>query len=471
MHRLDDEFAEVFGDRRLTKRCRLLADRLWAQVQASVTQACQGWAEVVGAFRFLNHPRVTLTTILDEHRQTNLTRARQMPEVLTIQDTTEVAYPHRKLAGIGPLSSATLTGLLWHMTLLVTPDRVPLGVWAVETLVRQQLGRKQAGTRKREPIEEKESGRWLRGYQAACALAAQAPQTRVVSLADREADIYEIYAEAAQAAGTAEWVADWLIRATRERRVVVSQGGRPRALRLAVALAPVLATGTLAVAAAPGRPAREATLTLKAVPVTLRPPSRSDRRLAPVAVTVVVAQEQGTPPDGAPPVQWVLLTSLPVTGAADACAVVARYAARWEIEVFFRTWKTGCRVEALQVMTRDRLEPCLGLYAVLTWRLLYLSRLARVCPDLPAAHVLSPEELQALAVLGMHPRYGPPQLATLGQALRALAQLGGFLDRTSDGEPGVETLWRGLAKIMPLVTAWANARHFAESRDAEERCV
>jgi hypothetical protein len=414
---------------------------------------------------------VTLTTILDGHRQASLARAQQVPEVLAIQDTTEVAYPQRQIAGLGPLTTATLTGLLWHMTLLVTPDRVPLGIWTVETLVRTALGRKAAGTRKLEPIEAKESGRWLRGYQAACTLQQQAPQTQVISVADREADIYEIFTEAAQAVAAAGSAAGWLIRATRERTLVVASGGGTRSLRLAVALAPVLATGTLAVPLTPGRAAREARITLKVVSVTLRPPWRRDRHLPPVTVTVVVAQEVGTPADGGPSLQWVLLTSLPVTGVADACALLARYAARWEIEVFFRTWKTGCRVEALQLMTRDRLEPCLGLYAVLAWRLLYLSRVARTSPDLSAQAVLSPEELQALAILAVHPRYGPPQLETLGQAMRELAGLGGFLNRTHDGPPGVETLWRGLAKIMPLVTAWTNARHFVEAQNEGERCV
>lgn len=467
MQTLDDEFADVFGDQRLTQRCHLLAHRLWAQLQASVTQACQGWAEVMAAFRFFENHRVTLATILEGHRRASLARVQQIPEVLAIQDTTDVAYPQRKITGLGPLTTPTFTGLLWHMTFLVTPDRVPLGVWTAETLVRQALGRKKSGVRKQEPIEKKESGRWLRGYHAACSLQHQAPQTRVISIADREGDIYEIFATAHSASQGAQNAADWLIRTTGDRVVLPSEGGRPQSLRLVLALAPVLATGALAVAAAPGRRARLAQVQLKTVTVTLRPPYRKDRKLPPVTLTVVVLREQGAPPEETP-LQWMLLTSLPMNGVTDACALIARYAARWDIEVFFRTWKTGCRIEALQLMTRERLEPCLGLYAVLTWRVLYLSRLARACPDLPASLVLSPEELQAIAVLALHPRYGPPPLQFIGQAIRALARLGGFLERTSDGEPGVETLWRGIGKIAPLITAWANAHIFAGGDNGDE---
>jgi hypothetical protein len=162
-------------------------------------------------------------------------------------------------------------------------------------------------------------------------------------------------------------------------------------------------------------------------------------------VTVVWLQESA-PPAGSPPLDWLLLTDQPVTTAAEAGQVVDWYRGRWLIEVYIRTLKTGCRVEDLLLRTMDRLAPCLAAYAVMAWRVLYLSRLARTLPDLPAAQVLEPDEGR-MAWVQVHPGQPPPATLTLRTAVRLIAQVGGFLARRGDGEPGVETLWRGLTRV------------------------
>jgi hypothetical protein len=458
-HNIEDEFTNGFGDKRLLSRCQNLTLRLWDQLNESVTHACQGWAEVVAAFRFFNNEKVNLMTILLGHKQATLSRVKQETEVLAIQDTSEVSYGQRKISGIGPTSTTRSLGFYWHMTLLVSRDRLQLGIWCVETIVRTALKRKNDDSHKKVPIEEKESGRWLRGYKEACELQKLAPETTIISIGDRESDIYEIYTEASEAAKKETNPAHWLIRSAQNRRVLLDNcDANHRSLQLAVMLAPVAAEGTINVQATPKRPARTAHVKIKIVPVTICPPVRKEKKMPFVSATAIVVSEYDTS-DGVTPLQWTLLTSLSVNSVTDACDVVDRYAARWEIEVWFRTWKTGCKIESLQLKTCDRLEPCLGLYAILTWRLLYLSRLSRVCLDAPASLVFSDDELKAISLLALNPRKGPPLIKTIAQAVLAIAIIGGFLNRKSDGNPGVETFWKGFAKINIAVAVLENTRY------------
>lgn len=467
-HNIEDEFTNGFGDKRLLSRCQNLTQRLWNQLDESVTHACQGWAEVIAAFRFFNNEKVNLTTILLGHKQATLSRVRQETEVLAIQDTSEVSYAQRKISGIGPTSTNRSLGLYWHMTLLVSRDRLQLGIWGVETIVRKSLKRKKDDSHKKVPIEEKESGRWLRGYKEACELQKLAPETTVISIGDRESDIYEIYTEAYEEAKKETNPAQWLIRSAQNRRVLLDNcDANHRSLHLAVILAPAAAEGTINVQATPKRQARTAHVKIKILQVSICPPVRKEKTMPVVPATIVVVNEYDTP-DGVAPLQWTLLTSLSVNSVVDACDVVERYAARWEIEVWFRTWKTGCKVESLQLKTRDRLEPCLGMYAILTWRLLYLSRLSRVCPDAPASLVFSDDEIKAITLLAPNPRKGPPLIKTIAQAVLTIAMIGGFLNRKSDGNPGVETFWKGFTKINTVVAVWENIRYYEEHNNEHE---
>ena len=213
-------------------------------------------------------------------------------------------------------------------------------------------------------------------------------------------------------------------------------------------LAPVLGYATLTVPAGPGRTARTANLLVKAQEVTFRPPYRPGKTLPRVTVHAVLVREVD-PPSGEAPIEWMLLTSLPIATRADVLHVIQYYACRWEIEVFFRLWKSGCHVEEVQLHTRDRLAPCLALCAVLAWRLHYLGRLEQAHPEALCTQVLTDEEWTVIALLatGECPAT-PPSLATV---LRWLAKIGGFAGRRADGSPGPLVLMRGWLRIQEAV--------------------
>lgn len=447
---LSSEFAVSVGDSRLADRAQLIGRRCWEHMQTSLRDACQSWAEFIGAARFFANEKVTRDAIWAPHKQATLARVQACDEVYAIQDTTELEYSARKVSGLGVLNTLTRTGLYWHMTLVVTAEGVSLGIWQLLTWIREHLPHGSPWQRKSTPLEEKESARWLEGYQAACALQRESG-TPVISIADREADIYEIVSEALTA--ECEDAAQWVIRSQHNRCVVLQDGRRRLPLRLAVALAPPNGAGQVAVPAAAGRAARTATVQLKIVPVTLQPPYRYvGPRLPPVRVTVVSVREVDAP-SGCEPLDWVLLTSLPVSSLSAAVRVVRIYATRWEIEIFFRTWKSGCTVERLQLSTRERLEKCLVMYAIVTWRVLFLTRLGQFAPALDAALFFSPLELQVIRGYAQRRTRRSVIDQTLGSMVRAIAGIGGFYQRPTHEHPGVETMWKGLMRVYDGVIA------------------
>lgn len=203
---------------------------------------------------------------------------------------------------------------------------------------------------------------------------------------------------------------------------------------------------TVEVSEQAGRPARQACLTVRTRGVTFNRGRRRGGHLPPVRVQAVYAREE-SPPPGEDPLEWMLLTNLAVSNFPTAELILQWYRARWEIELYFRILKQGCQIEKLRLEAPERLERCLALYMLIAWRLHYLTHVARAYPNVPCTTVLERQEWQTSYLLQAHkrPPQKPPPLRT---RIRMLAQLGGFLARTGDGEPGVETVWRGYMEML-----------------------
>src|SRR5262249_36139334 len=178
---------------------------------------------------------------------------------------------------------------------------------------------------------------------------------------------------------------------------------------------------------------------------------RAGGQLPPVEVTVVYAKEPH-PPKGVEPIEWLLLTSLPVEDFPSACTLVQWYRCRWEIEVFFRVLKQGCRIEQLRLQTNSRLVNAIAIYLIVAWRIHSISMLGRAYPEVSCQVVFAPQEWQTIYMMQAHrpPPHAPPPLREI---VRRLAQLGGFLARTGDGEPGVQTLWQGYHRLQDFLYA------------------
>ncbi len=436
--------AADFGDLRLKKRMTNLLDRALAQPTASIPVACRGWHETQAAYRFFDNDKVKAETVLAPHRAATIERMSAHDTVLCVQDTTDLEYTGQsKITGLGPLTYETQRGLYLHPTLAVTPDRLCLGVLDMFTWARSDEDYGKGKECQNKPIEEKESIRWINGYQQVCELAATMPHTQCVYMADRESDIYELFLEGQKQ----KHCADWLIRATHDRCVLDDEH-----ISDALIQAPVLGTIEFNLPASHKRANEHVIQNLKAVRVELRPPQRpTGEILDPVEITVLLAQEI-RPPKGKEPVTWILLTNLLVTTAEQAIEKIEWYLCRWQVEIFFRILKSGCAVEKLQLEHTKRLKPALALYMIVAWRVLYLTMLGRECPELPCDVAFETREWQAvyLVTTKTQPPDNPPSLNTI---VRMIACLGGFLDRKHDGEPGPKSIWIGLQRTRDFV--WA----------------
>lgn len=215
---IESEMATLnLGDQRLEERQRLLLERLVANPQASLPAASRGWAETQAAYRFFDNSKVTSRAVLEPHRQATLERIRQVSVVVLLQDTTELELDRSPDGGFGKLTYANRIGLMDHTRLAVTPERLCLGVTGFDVWARP-IENPHAGTHNRDrTIEDKESRRWLEGYREACDVAREAPQTLVVSIADREGDVFGCFVEApTPQPGQA---AQWIVRAAQNRKL------------------------------------------------------------------------------------------------------------------------------------------------------------------------------------------------------------------------------------------------------------
>jgi hypothetical protein len=129
--------------------------------------------------------------------------------------------------------------------------------------------------------------------------------------------------------------------------------------------------------------------------------------------------------------------------------IIEYYEARWLVEEYHKALKTGCRVTKRILRKASRLEPMVGLMAVVAVRLLQLKSVARSDPDRPARAVVP--RLWLVMLKAARKNLRRVYDLTIREFYREVAKLGGFLGRKSDGEPGWITIWRGWEKLNTLV--------------------
>ena len=329
--------------------------------------------------------------------------------------------------------------------LAVTPDRLCHGVLNWNTVVREpgSLGQEKEEQR---PIEEKESFRWLEGYRVACALLEEQPDTTFVYTADREADIYEIYAERHQRQVNGEASAEILIRSQYDR--LLADG---RKLWEAVGQATVLGEIAFDIPSTHNRIGRSVVQSIQAIRVVLKGPSRQGSRLPDIELTAIRAREK-KPPKGEQPLEWILLTTRPAPTFEQALEILEWYLCRWQIEIYFKVLKSGCQVEEFQLERLTRLEPALAFYMIVAWRVIYLTMLGRACPELSCEVVFGEQEWKAVYIVTKK-QQPPQQPPTLDEVIRMISSFGGFLNLKNDGFPGPKTIWIGMQRTLDFALA------------------
>jgi len=453
----EEEFgAARLGDERLRERLLILARDFYARPQANLPQACQTRARTKAAYYFFEHPDTGMDALLEPHYEATRQRVTAERLVFAVQDTTFLNYSaHAATDDLGPIGTDQSTvGLVLHSTLAFNAAGTPLGLLDVQCWARNPAQFGKRSRRKKLPIEEKESIKWLKSFRQVAEVQRRTPSTRLVSVGDREADIYELF-ELALAEENGPWL---LVRAERDR---LRKHGQEH-------LWPWMAQQALAgvqevqVPRRGKQPARVARLEVRFAQVSLRPPHGKEE-LGELTLGAVLAQEVGAPQGIKEPLRWMLLTTCRVDSFETACEKVVWYTLRWGIEVYHRTLKSGCRIEQRQLGKAERIEACLAIDLVVAWRIFHLAKLGREVPDVPCSVYFEEAEWKALVAYVTKNPVPPVQPPSLREAMRMVATLGGFLGRKSDGEPGTQTLWLGLQYLEPLTAMWKLLAHPAHS--------
>lgn len=438
------------------KRCRALVEQLWKGLGQAIPLACQDWSQTKAAYRFLSNERVSEQEVLSGHFEASSQRFKSTEGIiLVLQDTTTFSFRREHPERIGYIGKSfslknepiMQCGILMHSSLAVTTEGVPLGLTAIKFWTRDKFKGCTALKRKinptRVPIEEKESSRWLENLRQSTALLGD--PGRCVHVGDRESDIYELFCLAQ------ELNTHFLIRTCVNR--LAGDGGHT--VKDEMEHEKIAGLHTIKLCDIKGSYS-EACLEVKFRRLRVLPPLGKQKCYPTQEVTVIHAYEP-TPSSERERIEWKLITSLPVETLEDAIEKLEWYAMRWKIETFHKILKSGCRTENSKLQTAERLTKLIAVYCILSWRIFWITMLARAFPSAPVELALTQQEETLLNQL-VNDSPSAERLPPLQQVLLKLAKLGGYLARSGDPPPGNTVIWRGIRRLTDIQLGYELAR-------------
>jgi hypothetical protein len=426
------------GDRRRNKRVVQLAAQVAAQPDASTPKQTERWSDCKAAYRLFGQQDVTFDALIAPHCAQ--TRAVGAGTWLIINDTTELNYGvNRDIEGLGRVGDGFGRGFFLHTGMLIGAQTEEIVGLAAQELFKRPIRKLTPQSTARRKHRARESEVWGRVIDL---VGPPREGARFIHVCDRGADNFEVYCHLRANR------ADWVIRAAQLHRTVWDATGQRRALQDILEEQPCAGAYDLQVRANKQQPARTARIEVRFTKITMpRPPHISkyirQSGLREIPMDVVEAREINAA-KGVTPLRWVLLTSEKVDSFDDAWRVIEWYEKRPLIEEYHKCLKTGCRVEFRQYEHADRLAAVIGMLSVVAVRLLQLKMVARKAPDTPAEKVVPKEWLTTLPAVTKHRK----PIKTVGEFFRRLAMFGGFLGRKGDGQPGWQTIWGGLEKLL-----------------------
>ncbi|MGH7191910.1 MAG: IS4 family transposase [Candidatus Saccharimonadales bacterium] len=427
------------GDWRRTKRMVKLAAQTATMPDASTPKQTESWGDCKAAYRLFAQPDVTFEAVTAPHCARSRTLAAGV--CLVLNDTTEINFGYdRQLSGVGRVGSAQARGFYLHTAMVVSADNEEIvGVAGQDLYARPLKKVKRVSSHRRKKLV-RETDMWGRVIDR---VGPSPVNARFIHVCDRGADNFDVYCHLRQQS------AGWVIRAAQLTRLVLDDAGREGSLSDIMRTAPLRGTYELQVRANRDQPARTALIEVRWAQLTMpRPRTGASRYVRDSGITEIpmwaVEAREANPPRGVKALRWVLLTSEEVRRFDDAWRRIEWYEKRSLIEEYHKCLKTGCRVEERLYRSGESLAPVIGMLSVLAVRLLQLKMVARRDPQQPAAHVVPREWLTAVPLLLKKRK----PIKTVRDFFRGLAQLGGFLGRKGDGEPGWQTIWGGLEKLL-----------------------
>lgn len=450
---VDLELEEIdLGDQRLNRRATKILDTLGLAPGRTIPQAFQAWNEVKACYNFFNNGQVSDEKLLEPHIAKTVERIKEHSVVLLLSDTSELDYTTKEaMVGRERLSNKK-KGLWIHSTIAVTPERLMLGVVGAHFWSRQtEVAKDEAAyrtARDNAPIEEKESYRWIQSYKRACEIAKETPETQIINITDREGDIIELYQHALKQGCKASFI----IRSQYDRIVRNEDSETETAdkkLRQKLNQSPALGELEFTIAARGPRQARKVKQTLKATTVTLQRKSKNIK----VKVNAVMSIEEN-PPGGESPLVWVFITDLPIKTFEDVTRIISYYLCRWEVELFFKVLKSGCKIEERQLQTTERMKGLIAIFMILSWRVLFTMMLGRICSEMSSSDLFDEAEWKSVYKILNRKKALPRKPPRLGEFIKMVATLGGYVEQKEGEPPGVKVMWKGMARMIDFSIAW-----------------
>lgn len=434
--KLEQEVSHLkLGDRRRSKRFEKIVSRFVNSPSSSISQRGYDWSEIKGSYRFFNNEHVKESALMEGISKATHERCVQNEVVLCIQDTTDVAFDS-SAEGLGYLDHGLGKGLMAHNILAIDSWGCPLGllhqnIWARD---HQQMGK--TGGRRQRPVNDKESYRWLQGVKDSEHLLSDCK--KMISIADREADIYELFA-LLRAPNS-----ELLIRARHDRKTLLGNK-----MWAEVEQQALLAQFDLQVGHPRSEESRVAKMSIRAAMLVLAPPCHKEHLPAIFVYGLLVREESDCA--AGKPLEWMLVTSMRVDNAQMAMQLVKWYSYRWRIERFHYILKSGCRLEVLQLHKVAALRKAIILYSLCAFKLMQLLYESRINADQPATNFLSEQECQVAYTCQYKAKLVQNLPLSLAKAVWLIARMGGYIGRNNDGPPGIKTLWRGLQKLQNIL--------------------
>lgn len=464
---VESEFKIVdLGDKRLNKRLMEISENFANEPESPINQASKNWSETKAAYRFFKNDDIDYKEILKSHIQATKKRCEEYSVILSVQDTTYFNYTsHPKTTGLCALSKSRgkhnpkieTLGLIMHSALAITTDGLPLGLLAQKIYSRpeqsDEIKELKKKTRNTLSIEEKDSFRWLELLQGTCDISIS-EKTKVVTISDRESDIYDFFKLSENLKMPV------LIRANHDRTInknSIHSKNSGEKLWEFMKKKKIRGSLQIQIPAKENILARTADLNVRFKKYKLNPP-KTKKADSPSLDLFAIYLTEVNQPEGIEPIEWMLITNLPVENFDDAVEKIKWYCLRWRIEVFHKILKSGFKVEDCRLSTADRLIRYLAVVSVAAWRIFWITLVARIAPDANCLLFLNDIEWKVLFKKFNQKDELPNIPPTLKKCVNWIAQLGGFLARKCDKEPGVIYLWRGLKKFADILEGVKIAR-------------
>lgn len=474
------EFKEFScNDKRLDSRFIAVATDALENPSVRINQASGDWAATKGAYRLFNNSKVNSVEMFECHQNQTVDRIKKQKEVvIAIQDSTYLDFSNNsKLKGKGPIGTRqqNLTGYVMHSTLAVSSQGLPLGFLTHDLWARDEF--KKNGKAKKKTLKKKESYKWVRALETVHALKLE--DQEIINIADREADFYE-YFEAAERLGE-----KIIIRARYDRKVMEEQDDLDeeteedkKGMWDFMLKQPVRFTERVEVSRnhvhikgknkSSFKERRDAEVEVRVGQVTFNPPLGSKSK-APLTYNLVFVKEVKAPEETIP-LEWMLISNLPILTDEDISKIIKYYRLRWMIEEYHKILKSGCGVENCLLEDTEAMFRYITLFSIIAWRLFWITRLQRIDPNIPCTQGVADVEWKALYCYLHRTKEPPDKTPTIREFIIWIARLGGFLARKGDGEPGIVTVWRGWTRLNDIVETYQLFIPIPEVENDIKRC-